>query len=79
MVWIESLHNLHCPTCDSRLIEPAGRHDVLGRADPVYLVDGHSAVCPNGHTLPEPDELYAYRDRAGHPMEISAREVPPPG
>jgi hypothetical protein len=70
-VWIESAHNLHCPTCDARLVEQAARIDVLnevrgGPTHPKYQVDGDSLTCPSGHQLPSVDDLYAYRDEQGH-------------
>jgi hypothetical protein len=79
-VWIESLHNLHCPTCDARLVEQAGKFEPLGRPDPVYITDGRSLTCPAGDPLPtDRDALYAYRDAQGHPMEpLSVRETWPP-
>lgn len=78
--WIENRHNLHCPTCDARLIERAGRHDVMQRPDPVYVSDPTTLTCPAGHRLPEnQDELYEYRDSHGHQQEAPIREVPPPG
>lgn len=75
-VWIESMHNLHCPTCDGRLIERAGRHDVMQRPDPVYIADAASGRCPEGHPLPHSDALYAYRDAQGHPAEAPFKELP---
>lgn len=81
---IESVHNLHCPTCDARLLEEAGRFQVLGevRGEPgpvKYVVDGNRApVCPADHPLPDVAALYAYRDSKGYPPEAPAREVPWP-
>lgn len=69
-VWIESLHRLVCPACDRPLIEQAGRHDVLERPDPVYVV-GDVRECPIGHDLPALDELYAYRDSKGIPATVA--------
>ena len=79
MVWITSLHNLHCPSCDARLIEQAGRFEPMGRPDPIYQADPRTLTCPNGHRLPEDqDELYTYRDEKGHPPEEPPTEVAPP-
>ncbi|HEX2072372.1 MAG TPA: hypothetical protein VHF92_01195 [Geodermatophilus sp.] len=33
-VWIRSLHNLHRPSCDTRLVEQAGRFHVRERRRP---------------------------------------------
>jgi hypothetical protein len=78
-VWIESMHNLHCPTCDDRLIERAGRFDVLGKSTPTYVGDGNRPpVCPNGHAQPPVEQLYVYRDEKGYPPEAPFSEVPPP-
>ncbi len=78
MVWIESLENLHCPTCDARLVVQAGRFDPIGRPDPVYTADGRTQRCPDGHQLPDDGALFAYRDQQGHPAEAPTREVRPP-
>jgi hypothetical protein len=76
------MHNLHCPTCNLRLIERAGRFEVLGEVlgtpKARKYVGSGEYVCPAGHQLPEADALYAYRDRQGHPPESSFNEVPWP-
>lgn len=80
-VWIENLHNLHCPTCDARLVARAGKFEPMGRPDPVYQEEGSSLTCPAGHQLPDGAELYAYANRAGHEvpaMGSPVREVPAP-
>lgn len=78
-VWIESLDNLHCPTCDERLIQYAGRFQPLEKAEPTYVADGGKPpVCPQGHRQPDWDALYAYRDERGHPEQVPVREVPSP-
>ena len=76
-VWIESMHNLHCPTCDARLVQEAGRFDPMGRPDPVY-VGSERLACRAGHSLPSMDSLYAYRDERGYPADAAYSEVPPP-
>ncbi|WP_143087050.1 hypothetical protein [Geodermatophilus ruber] len=78
-VWIESLHNLHCPTCESRLVEHAGRFDVIGRPDPGYTADPRTLMCPSGHVLPDDQHaLYEHRDNRGYPQEATTREVRAP-
>src|SRR5829696_4179312 len=47
-VWMESVHHLHCPTCDARLVEQAGRYDVMQRRHPVYVGEVTTLTCPAG-------------------------------
>jgi hypothetical protein len=77
-VWIQSVHNLHCPTCDSRLVEQAGRYRVSDRPAPVYVGEVETLTCPDGHVLPDREALYDYRDRRGIPAQASVTEVAPP-
>ncbi|MGY1602311.1 hypothetical protein [Geodermatophilus sp. SYSU D00815] len=77
-VWVQSLHNLHCPRCDHRLVQRAGRHlhGVLGV--PVYVGHVGTLVCPRGHALPDRERLYAYRAERGHAPSAPVSEVGPP-
>jgi hypothetical protein len=77
-VWIQSVHNLHCPRCHSRLVERAGRCAVVHRPGPVYVGEVGTLRCPAGHPLPPRDELYDYRERRGLPWVVPVAEVPPP-
>jgi hypothetical protein len=77
-VWIQSLHNLHCPRCDTRLVQQAGRFTVPERETPVYVGEVGTLACPAGHPLPERTLLYAYRARSGHATHAPASEVVPP-
>jgi hypothetical protein len=77
-VWIQSVHNLHCPTCDSRLVEQAGRYAVPDRPAPVYVGEVATLTCRRGHPLPERGELYRYRDLRGIPASAPVQEVAPP-
>ena len=77
-VWIQSVHNLHCPTCDRRLVERAGRYRVAHRPAPVYVGEVETLTCRDGHLLPDRGELYAYRDDRGIPRQATVREVAPP-
>ena len=76
--WIHSLHNLHCPTCDRRLVQRAGRHFHSVVGSPVYVGEVGTLSCPEGHPLPERQELYDYRSRRGHAAAASVAEVGPP-
>ena len=79
-VWILSLHNLHCPQCDTRLVERAGRFDdVPGRLGPVHVGEVGTLSCRAGHPLPSREELYAHREERGRPRTAAVREVPAPG
>ncbi len=78
-VWIESLHNLQCPTCDARLVEQAGRVHPIRQLDRIYHSDPRTLTCPAGHQLPvDHHALYAYRNEHGHPQDAPIREVPRP-
>ncbi|UOX99734.1 hypothetical protein [Blastococcus sp. PRF04-17] len=76
-VWIESLHNLHCPHCDSRLLQRAGRHFHSALGAQVYVGDVDSLACPDGHRLPGRDQLYDYRAQQGHAAVAPVSEVGP--
>lgn len=83
-VWITDLSNRHCPTCDARLVAPAGRFEPMSRPKPVYVQDGTPGLlrCPDGHALPDEDALRAYAAEHGHgPVDPDdVQEVPrPPG
>ena len=75
--WIESLGNLHCPTCDARLVAQGSLYRPLGRPDPIP-VTGSRPFCPNRHALPSDEELVAYREQQGYSAEAPSREVPGP-
>jgi len=77
-VWILSPHNLHCPGCDTRLIERAGRFAVPGRPGPVHVGEVGTLRCRAGHPLPDREQLYAQRDERGRPRTAAVREVAPP-
>ncbi|WP_460682896.1 hypothetical protein [Modestobacter lapidis] len=77
-VWILSVHNLHCPSCDTRLIERAGRFAVPGRPGPVHVGEVGTLCCRAGHPLPSREDLYAHRDAQGHPWTAPVLEVAPP-
>ncbi len=77
-VWIQSLHNLHCPTCGARLVEQAGRYEVPERSRPVYVGEVGTLCCTAGHPVPPREELYDHRERRGLPRSAPVREVVPP-
>jgi hypothetical protein len=77
-VWIQSVHNLHCPRCGTRLVQQAGRYDLPYRPAPVYVGEVETLTCRAGHALPDRNTLYAYRDRRGLPWQTPVREVAPP-
>lgn len=77
-LWIQSLHNLHCPTCDTRLVEQAGRYAVAHLPAPVYVGEVATLTCREGHPLPDREVLYAYRDERGIPASAPVHEVEPP-
>ena len=77
-LWIESLHNLHCPSCDRRLIERATLHLPDGQRDPVVVGEVGTLQCPTGDPLPDRAFLYALRAVTGRPAVAAVREVPPP-
>jgi len=77
-VWILSPHNLHCPQCDTRLVERAGRYHLPGRLVPVHVGEVGTLTCRAGHPLPSREELYANREDRGRPRTAAVREVPPP-
>jgi hypothetical protein len=76
-VWIQSLHNLHCPTCDRRLVQRARRCLVPGTAELRYVGEVGTLTCEKGHPLPGRAALYAYRAQRRHPVCASVREVGP--
>lgn len=83
IVPVESTENLHCPTCDARLIQTAGRYEVygavLGTPGSVQVVPtGEPPHCPQRHPLPDEKALRRYRRRAGHPKTAPVSVVPPP-
>jgi hypothetical protein len=77
-IWIQSLHNLHCPHCDNRLVQLAQRHFHSLLGSPVYVGEVGTLSCPGGHPLPDRRELYDYRTRQGHATAASVSEVVPP-
>lgn len=82
-VWAQSLHDLHCPRCDTPLVEEAGRFRVLGRPEPVHVGNVGTLRCRGGHALLARSRLYAYREEQGHPATAPVPEVafpadPPP-
>jgi hypothetical protein len=77
-IWIQSLHNLHCPRCDSRLVQRAGRFFVPERAAHYYVGEVGTLACPGGHPLPEREVLYAYRSERGHAVSAPVAEAGPP-
>lgn len=78
VVWIESLHNLHCPACDGRLVQQGRRCSVPDRGGPRYVGEVGTLACRQGHCLPDRAALYEYRARRGHAASATVREVPPP-
>jgi len=77
-LWVQSLHNLHCPQCDHRLVQQAGRHFHRAREAFVYVGQVGTLACPTGHVLPDREELYAYRTHRGHAPSAPVTEVAPP-
>ncbi len=77
-LWTQSLHNLHCPHCDERLVQQAARVALPGRQVHVYVGEVGTLACPAGHPLPDRETLYAYRARAGHAPQAPVSEVRPP-
>ena len=77
-LWIQSLHNLHCPRCDERLVQQAARVPLPGRQVHVYVGEVGTLACPAGHRLPDRESLYDYRARAGHAWRAEVTEVSPP-
>jgi hypothetical protein len=77
-VWIQSLHNLHCPTCGRRLVQRARRCQVPGAAAPRYVGEVGTLTCQEGHPLPGRGALYAYRAQRRHPARATVREVAGP-
>jgi hypothetical protein len=77
-IWVESLHNLHCPRCDSRLVQQARLCFVPERAVHHYVGEVGTLACPGGHSLPEREILYAYRSERGHAISAPVAEVVPP-
>jgi hypothetical protein len=76
-VWIQSVHNLHCPSCDTRLVQ-RGRCAVPEQGAARYVGEVGTLACPSGHVLPDRPVLYAYRDRRGLAGSAPVREVPGP-
>ena len=77
-VWVQSLHNLHCPRCDRRLVQRAARHFHTMLRRSVYVGEVGSLSCPDGHVLPDRRTLYAYRAERGHAPSAPVSEVAPP-
>ena len=77
-IWVQSLHNLHCPRCDRRLVQQAGRFFVPERRRHVVVGEVGTLACPAGHRLPDREELYAYRAQAGHAPSAPVRPARPP-
>jgi len=77
-VWIESVHNLHCPRCDTRLLQRGGRFLVPERGAFMYVGEVGTLERRNGHPLPDGSVLYGYRDQRGYPRGAQVREVPDP-
>jgi hypothetical protein len=82
VVLIESPDNLHCPTCDARLVQPAGRYEVygavLGMPGSVELKPtGEPPYCPERHHLPDEKALRRYRRRHGYPKWAPVSVAPP--
>lgn len=74
-IWVQSLHNLHCPSCDHRLLQRARRFFVPERAAHYYVGEVGTLVCPCGHSLPDRDALYAHRAERGHAQRAPVAEV----
>jgi len=77
-IWVQSLHNLHCPRCDRRLVQQANRFFVPERAAHYYVGEVGTLVCPGRHPLPSREALYDYRAARGHPLHAPVSEVAPP-
>jgi len=77
-IWVQSLHNLHCPHCDARLVQMARRCFVPERAVHHYVGEVGTLLCPGGHRLPDREVLYAYRSERGHAVRAPVSEVVPP-
>lgn len=77
-LWVQSVHNLHCPLCDERLVQQAARVPLPGRQVHVYVGEVGTLACPAGHHLPAREALYAYRTEAGHAPGAPVTEVRPP-
>lgn len=80
-VLVESMENRHCPTCHARLIQRAGRYEVLGSGIGIpgsvrHVGAAERPICPNEHPLPGDDALRKYRDRKGYATAEPYREVP---
>lgn len=84
LVLIESPENLHCPTCDARLRQRAGRYEVYGAVlgmpgSMVHKPTAEPAFCPKRHPLPNDKALRRYRHRRGYPTKAPCSEVVPWG
>jgi hypothetical protein len=77
-IWVQSLHNLHCPNCDRRLVQRAGRHFHTELHAPIYVGEVGTLSCPDGHPLPCRQQLYDYRAQRGHAPSAPVVEVLPP-
>lgn len=77
--WVQSLHNLHCPRCHTRLVQLARRFFLEHCPTPVYVGEVETLACPSGHPLPTREDLYAYRAQRGHSPTAPVAEVLPPG
>ena len=76
-IWVQSVHNLHCPSCDSRLVQRAERRFHAERQIPVYVGEVGTLSCPDGHPLPDRQELYDYRAQQGHAPAAPVSAVVP--
>jgi hypothetical protein len=74
-IWGQSLHNLHCPQCDRRLMQRASRRFHTERRIPVYVGQVGTLRCPSGHGLLGIQALYDYRDMQGHPSTAPVSEI----
>lgn len=77
-VWVQSLHNLHCPRCDRRLVQRAGRHFHSELRSPVYVGAVGTLHCPQRHRLPDRQDLYDYRAERGYAPAAPVSEIVPP-
>ena len=77
-VWIQSLHNLHCPSCDRRLVQRGRLHFHSQLRSPVYVGDVGTLLCPQRHRLPDRRDLYDYRAQRGYAPAAPVSEIAPP-
>jgi hypothetical protein len=74
-LWVHSLHNLHCPTCDERLLQRARRFFVPERAAHYVVGEVGTLACPHRHPLPEREALYVYRAERGNAEDAPVAAV----